>query len=454
MAERSGVIPPGHLPRPSRRHALRLGYSTLLGLGLGLRVRASVTAPSPPGQPRARSVLFVFLTGGPGHIDSFDPKPDAPENVRGGLKAISTRVPGVSFSELMPELALRADRFALVRTMAFAPSLAVHELATPLLLAGRNTLPPGVGLAASRNDWPCYAAGLDAARRGDQALPSGITLPNGLSSYAGQNAGLLGPRHDPWRLDLNLNSPDLTHEQVGIAPELSADRMRGRTEFLSTLDAELPNASSASAQVTDLRDDALKLMREPRLARAFLLRNEDPRLRDRYGRNAFGQSLLLARRFLDVGFPFIQVNMGFTAQWDFHAQNEVNARRLFPMLDRAFATLLDDLASTGALDETFLMVAGEFGRTPLINQDAGRDHWTEAFSALFAGAGVQGGLVLGKTDRLGAYPLSTTYSPADLGATIYTMLGVDPATEFRDMSGRVQQLNEGRFLSELFGAGI
>jgi hypothetical protein len=335
--------------------------------------------------------------------------------------------------------------------MAFAPGLAVHELATPLILAGRATLPPGVGLAASRNDWPCYAAGISGAGRPATSTPVGITLPNSLSSYAGQNGGLLGPRHDPWRLELNTNSPDLGPERVGLAGGIGGDRLRSRGALLDVLETSPDWASRAAEHLASQRADAMRLSNDPRLTRAFLLRDEDPKLRDRYGRHVFGQSLLLARRFLDLGVPLVQVNMGFTAQWDFHLDNERNARRLFPPLDRAVSTLLDDLHATGRIEETFVAMLGEFGRTPLINKDAGRDHWTESFSALFAGTGISGGLVLGKTDRHAAYPLARTYTPADLGATIYATLGIDPCAEFTDTSGRRHRLNEGRPMVELFG---
>lgn len=432
-----------------RREWLQLGFSSLLGLNMV----AGATGGAPQGEwrpRRARSVLLVFLTGGPGHLDSFDPKPEAPESIRGGLGAISTSLAGVQFSELLPELARRADRFALVRTMAFAPGLAVHELATPLILAGRDTLPPGVGLAASRNDWPCYAAGLAASCPEPRDRPAGITLPNGLGAYAGQNAGLLGPRFDPWRPELNRASPDLDSDRFGIASAPGVARVSTRGELLAALETSPPWVSRAFEQMESQRTDALRLLADRRLGRAFQLRDEDPKLRDRYGRHVFGQSLLLARRFVELGVPLVQVNMGVTAQWDFHSSHEAHSRRLFPPLDRAVSALLDDLEATGALEETFVVMLGEFGRTPLINKDAGRDHWTEAFSALFAGAGVRGGLVLGKTDRNAAQPLTRTYSPADLGATIYSMLGVEPEQEFTDVSGRRHRLNEGRPIAELF----
>jgi hypothetical protein len=400
---------------------------------------------------KARSVILIFLTGGPCQLDTFDPKPEAPADIRGGLGAIRTRAEGLLVSGLLPELAVRADRFAVVRTMAFAPGLAVHELATPLVLGGIDTLPPGAGLAATRNDWPCYAAGLASARPRRDGLPQGVALPRRLGTYAGQDAGLLGPRFDPWRLDLDLSSPGDGPENVGLPFGFSVERLGHRRELLGRLDAVRRDHDKAEGRFDAQRELAYRILDDGRLVRALSLRGEDPRLRDRYGRHVFGQSLLLARRLVAAGVPMIQVNMGFTAQWDFHTRNDEKAKALLPPLDRAVAALLDDLQSTGLIDETLVVMLGEFGRTPRFNEDAGRDHWTDAFPALFAGAGVNGGLVLGRTDKIAAYPTTQAYTPADIGATVYDALGVDPATEIVDVQGRPMQLNRGTPIRPLFG---
>jgi hypothetical protein len=354
---------------------------------------------------------------------------------------------------MLPELAARADRYAVVRTMAVVPSLAVHELATPLVLAGIDSLPPGASLAATRNDWPCYAAGLASARPRHDGLPHGVALPRPISNYAGQDAGFLGARLDPWQLDLDLRSHDIGPEKVGLSLGPSIPRLECRRELLSRLDMvrrELDASDAPRNRYAVQRERAYRLFDDGRLAQAFALGKEDPRRRDRYGRHVFGQSLLLARRLAEAGIPMIQVNMGFTVQWDFHSRNDANARALLPPLDRAVAALLDDLSITGLIDETLVVMLGEFGRTPWYNQDAGREHWTQAFPALFAGAGVQGGLVLGQTDRIAAYPTTRTFSPADLGATVYHVLGVDPSAEIVDLQGRPLQLNRGTHIGALF----
>lgn len=437
----------------SRRQAIQVGCSGLLGIGLDAFLHDRARGGRTSNGPEARSVVVVFLTGGPPHIDSFDPKPDAPVEVRGGINAIATRIPGVRFSELVPQLASRADRFATIRSMALSsPGLAVHELATPLVLAGIDTLPAGAGLFASRNDWPCFAAGLEYVRPRTNGLPSGVALPRPLSTYAGQDAGLLGSRFDPWQLDVNANDPAFGPEKVGLPRGLAIDRLTHRRALLGEFDAQRQTLEriERSGRFSSEQRRAFSLLNSGRLAQAFALDREDPKVRDRYGRHEFGQSLLLARRLVQAGIPIVQANMGYAGQWDFHAKNELGARSLLPPLDQAVSTFLDDLTATGLLDETLVVVLGEFGRTPFINKDAGRDHWTDAFSALFFGAGVRGGLVLGKTDKTASYPLTRSCLPSDVGATIYTALGVEPSSEVRDIQGRPHVLNRGEVIAPLF----
>jgi hypothetical protein len=426
----------------TRRECLQVGYSGVMG--------AALPAFTPRAERKVRSVILIFLTGGPCQLDTFDPKPEAPAEIRGGFKAIQTRSEGLLVSELLPELALRADRYAVVRSMAFDPGLAVHELATPLVLGGIDQLPPGAGLAATRNDWPCYAAGMAAACPRSDGLPHGVALPRPISSYAGQDAGLLGPRFDPWQLDFDSSSPDLGPEKVGLPLGFSIERLAHRRELLGRLDAKRRRLDAAQ-RFDGHRERAYRILDDGRLVRALSLRGEDPRLRDKYGRHGFGQSLLLARRLVAAGVRMVQVNMGYTVQWDFHKRNDAGARALLPPLDRAVAALLDDLESRGMIDETLVVMLGEFGRTPRFNADAGREHWTYAFPAMFAGGGVKGGLVLGRTDKIAAYPTTQSYTPADLGATVYDALGVDLATEITDLQGRPLRLNRGTPIGALFG---
>ena len=399
-------------------------------------------------------MILIFLTGGPCQLDTFDPKPEAPSANRGGLGTIRTRAEGLLVSGMLPELAARADRYAVVRTMAFTPGLAVHELATPLVLGGIDALPPGASLAATRNDWPCYAAGLASARPRTTAFLMAWRVHARSAITRGRMPGCSALATIPGS---SISTPPPTtsgRRRSGCPWDRPSRGSKCRRELLHRLDTarrDLDAADGPRGRFDAQRERAYRLFGDGRLARALALGEVDPRLRDRYGRHIFGQSLLLARRLAEAGVPMIQVNMGFTVQWDFHSRNDANARALLPPLDRAVAALLDDLGDTGLIDETLVVMLGEFGRTPWYNQDAGREHWTEAFPALFAGAGVRGGLVLGQTDRIAAYPTTRPYSPADLGATVYHALGVDPATEVVDLQGRPLRLNRGTPIGALFG---
>jgi hypothetical protein len=437
-----------------RREVLQIGYSGLIGMGLSTLINSHAAMARGRTKPtaRAKSVLLMFLTGGPCQLDTFDPKPDAPAEVRGPFSSIQTKLAGVRFAEVLPEMAARADRFAVIRSMAY-PELpnASHEIATPLILSGTDLLPPGVGDSDARLAWPCYSGALKFLRPQSDGLPSGMVIPRPIPNI-GSDAGLLGPRYDPWQLDCNPTDAAFGPEKVGLSVGAAGTRLKGRRTLLERFDDwRRVGADELTARRFDTqRSQAYQLLDSGRLANAFDLSREDPKLRDRYGRHIFGQTLLLARRLIQVGIPFIQANMGIRAEWDFHVNNEARARRLTVPFDRAFSTLLDDLESSGLLDDVLLIAVGEFGRTPQVNQDAGRDHWTKAFCAIVAGAGVRGGQVIGQTDRFAASCVSRVYRPSDIGATIYAALGVEPTSEIRDLQNRPLQLNRGEVIAPLF----
>jgi Protein of unknown function (DUF1501) len=437
-----------------RREILQIGYSGLVGMGLStlLNSRAKTAEARPKPMPKAKSVLLIFLTGGPCQLDTFDPKPDAPAEVRGPFGSIETKLAGVRFAELLPEMAARADRFAVIRSMAY-PELpnASHELATPLILSGTDLLPPGAGDSDARRQWPCYSGALEYLRPQPDGIPSGMVIPRPIP-FLGSDAGLLGPRYDPWQIDCNPTDATFGPEKVGLSVGAAGTRLRERRTLLERFDDwRRVGADELTARRFDTqRSQAYQLLDSGRLANAFDIGREDPKLRDRYGRHIFGQTLLLARRLIQAGIPLIQANMGVKAEWDFHIRNEARARRLTPPLDRAFSGLLDDLEASNLLDDVLIVMVGEFGRTPQINSDAGRDHWTKAFCAVIAGAGVRGGQVIGQTDRLAASCVTRAIRPSDIGATIYTALGVEPASEIRDLQNRPLQLNRGEVIAPLF----
>ena len=445
----------------TRRELIQVGYSGLLGMSLPSIL--GKTASAGTGSPkRAKSVLLIFQTGAPSQIDTFDPKPNAPEEVRGSFQPIATKAPGVNICEHLPKLAARADKFAIIRSMTHG--LPSHEHATHMMLTGIDKMPPGATHMASRADWPSYASGLDFVRPRADGIPNGVMLPTYLNNgygFSGQSAGLLGAKFDPWHIRQDPNDPAFRVEELNLPLGLTADHLDNRRGLLAEIDRQAAAIDKAAetASWSGLQDKAFTLLTSGAVKQAFAIDREDPRTRDRYGRHMFGQSLLLARRLLQAGVPIVQANMGHMNNWDTHTDNCGQLKsRLLPPLDQGVSALLDDLTATGMLDETLVIMVGEFGRTPKVGQDSqglpqhrtGRDHWAGVFSALFAGGGVMGGQVIGRSDKLGAYPASRGYYPSDLGATIYQALGVDPQSTVTDVLDRPLQLNHGEPITPLF----
>ena len=444
----------------SRRDWLTAG-ATAFGLPqmCGRIGRASAeTAPR-----GARSIILVYLPGGLAQHESFDLKPQAPAEVRGEFQPIDTAVPGISISEYLPRLAQRMSRYALVRSMSHTENN--HFPATHLALTGRvmpRQLPGDATNAATRNDWPCYSSAYDAVRPRDDGIPNGVALPHPLAGGAipwpGQYGGFLGPRHDPWQLNRDPNQPTFRDDSLTLPVGVTIDRVGRRQKLLEQFEqqrlAQLQTA--AAGAYTDRHVAAMNLLTSGQMAKAFELEREPDALRDEYGRHSFGQSLLLARRLVQAGVPIVQANMGPVQTWDTHEKNFVSLRdSLLPALDRGLSALLDDLSATGLLAETMIIVTGEFGRTPASSvlpgsQFAGRNHWAPVYSALFAGGGVQGGQVIGSSDAIGAYPVSRSFSPADLAATIFSALGISTQTEIQDQFGRRFAVSNGQPISELY----
>lgn len=440
----------------SRQEFLQVGFSAALGCGLSsLSAARSAQGASKP-RVRAKAVIFVFCTGAPAHQDMWDLKPDAPAESRGEFKPVDTKAPGVRISEHLPKLAGIADKFAVVRSMTH--KLPSHEHGTHYLLTGINQNPPGATHMASRNDWPCYAAGLQCVRGGDEGLPVGVHLPTYLHNgygFCGQNGGFLGSKFDPWQITRDPAAPKFQLDELSLAEGLTIERVAARHNLLEEIDRcrrELVESAGVRS-MSQRKSEAFDMLTQGgKFREAFDLEREPAAMRDRYGRHSFGQSLLLARRLIEAGVPIVQANMGTMNRWDTHNANfRVLKETLLPPFDQGLATLLADLDERGLLDETLVVCTGEFGRTPLINANAGRDHWSNVFSAVFAGAGVQGGQVIGASDVQAAYPATRGWYPADLGATIYSALGIDPQTQVIDRLGRPHQLNAGEVIAPLYG---
>lgn len=449
----------------TRRELLQVGYSGLLGISLPsvLAPRAQSAGGRQPegGNTRKpKSVLLIFLTGAPSHLDTFDMKPEAPPEVRGEFQSIAANVPGLRICEHLPRLAARADRYALVRSLAHREYN--HLVATHHVLTGHPQPGAFFDKVASRDDWPSYASTLDFLRPRHDGVPNGVNLPTflveGPLTWPGQHAGFLGPRYDPWQITRDPNAPDFQVDSLRLAPGMEVARLSDRLVLLEEVNRQQERLADLAVthRLTEQQHLALSVLTSGRIAHAVEMDREPAAVRDRYGRHAFGQSLLLARRLVQAGVRVVQANMGRVQNWDTHSGNFPKLKdRLLPPLDQAVAALLDDLAATGLLEETLVIMLGEFGRAPKITTQAGakvpgRDHWAPCFFGLFAGAGVRGGQVIGKSDRIGAYPLTTPYSPDDLGATVYHALGIDPAVHVRDRQNRPVQLNRGEVMHCLF----
>jgi hypothetical protein len=457
----------------TRREIIEIGYSTMLGTGLAALAGPRVLAAEQGGRgelvatPRAKSVLFIFLFGGPSHLDTFDPKPEAPAEYRGDFRPINTAVSGVQICEHLPEIARRMDRLALVRSMTCNPSFGDHRMAVHGLLGGIDELPAGATLAASRRDWPSWCAGVEYTRRGRDGLPASVVLPGavvdpGTGLYPGQNAGLLGAKFDPFHIrDNPADAKYHVDDSLRMPSGMTVKRLASKRTLLAELNRQQTGLAAAleTMPYENSQREAFGVLTSGRLAGALAIEDEPAAVRDRYGRHMFGQTMLLARRLIAAGVPIVQANVSYQALWDTHYNNFDGLRNYLPHLDRGLSTLLDDMQASGLLDETLVVIMGEFGRTPKLIQPngsspyflrPGRDHWMNCFFGLFAGAGVRGGQVIGQSDGVGAYPLTRPYRHSDVAATVYTALGIDPATEIRDSQGRPLRLNSGRVIEALY----
>jgi len=432
---------------------LRVGSLAPLGFGLGsvLGGRSSAASSQKKG---AKSVILLFMWGGPSHLDTWDPKPNAPPEVRGEFQSISTSVPGLQISEHFPRLATRAHQYAVVRSMTHtdpAHLSPVHHLMTGRIATKTNSDVDG----ASRGDAPCLGAVVQKLLPSLSAIPPAVTLPWAVSHPAapggtapGQNGGWLGNGFDPFLVTGNPNLPAFAVAGLRAPADVSPNRLRDRAELSRLLD----RTGGPTDGYTGLQTKALDLLLSPAVSTAFDLSRESATVRDKYGRHSHGQSCLLARRLIEAGTRLVTVNWPDDGQsfWDTHGNNFPSLKtRLMPPADIAFAALLDDLTARGLLDETLVVWVGEFGRTPRV-ENAGRQHWPQCYSAVLAGGGIQGGAIYGSSDKIGAHPATNPVAPADLTATIYHALGIDVATEINDPSGRPWKIADGTPIRQLF----
>jgi hypothetical protein len=469
-------------PVITRRTALQAGSVGLLGLGMDhvAALRAAAAAETSHTH-KARTVIYIFLSGGLAQQDSFDLKPDAPEDIRGEFKPIATKTPGIRICEHLPLLAQRSHLWALVRSLTH-PSNG-HSEGHMIMLSGRSQLPPGFsGSMPKPTDWPSIAAVAGAVTRPRNNLPPAAILPDKLVHTTGRVipgpfAGLMGPGRDPWLIEASpfdslaygaYPEYEFDHQdrpqpaskkKLFQAPSLSlpegldASRLGGRLDIVTAIDRQRQGLDqlATTAAFDHHRQTAVSLLTSPRVRQAFDVTRADLRVQDRYGRNAFGWSLLMARRLVEAGVNLVQVNLGNNETWDTHGNAFPHLKdKLFPPTDRALSALLDDLSASGLLDSTLIVMAGEFGRTPKISRLPqfyklpGRDHWGAVQTVFFAGGGIKGGTVVGSSDRIGGHPASDPQTPENMAATIYHSLGIPQTTMWHDALDRPHHVYHGQ----------
>jgi hypothetical protein len=456
-----------------RRDAMiRLGQ---LGAGaLTLPALAQARASAPLAASRsgsADSCIYLFLWGGPPQHDTFDLKPDAPQDIRGEFRPIKTNVPGLDICEKLPRLARLADKYAIVRSLTHPSNN--HEPSVQYMLTGKPGAP---NLAVpnnqrKRSDFPNVGSVVSYFRPpGD--IPAAVTVPRPIghdgSTYSGTYAGFLGPRHDPLEREPAKETRETASHPLDPLPDVPNARLAARAGLLKQLerkDAELQKTGGDGLR--DYREQALRMVTNPAVRRAFDLTLEPAQVRDRYGRSEYGESFLLSRRLVEAGVSLVTISWmyifpdGNVANvWDNHSGGGIHGAKTgydllrgptcLPALDQGLSALLEDLADRGLLERTLIAAAGEFGRTPKVNKDGGRDHWGACQSALFAGGGVRGGQVYGRSDKNAAYPSDNPVSPTDFLATIYHALGIDPDGEVRDNQTRPHRVCDGRPVTSLF----
>ncbi|MAE31266.1 MAG: hypothetical protein CMO43_06690 [Verrucomicrobiales bacterium] len=434
----------------ARRDFIQLGVGGVLGLGMGdlVRLRADTARAVGKASPDDVNCILVWLDGGPTHYETFDPKPDAPSGVRGEFKPIPTTVPGVSFCETMPKLAKTLNRMAIIRSICHKDPN--HGGGNHYMMTGAPT-PVPVNCGSSVSFHPSFGSTVSHLRGIRDGLPAYATLPR-KSRSAGPH--FLGGQHAPFVIDGDPNRKGYRVRDVVLPRSISEGRADTRLKLRRSLDRMLRIADAAAAdpavEFDSFYQQGIDLISSPKAQAAFDVEQEPAAVRDRYGRNDFGQRLLLARRLAGVGVSFVTV---YNGGWDHHTNIfKEPFRKKVERVDTGMAALINDLHDRGQLDSTLVLLLGEFGRTPKINKDVGRDHWPHAMSVLVAGAGVPPGQVIGSTDVKGYYASDRIYSPEDFACSLYTKMGIDPHKILYTNTGRPFSIvNGGAPIKELFG---
>ncbi len=438
----------------SRRSLLRIGGLGMLGLNMPTLLRAAENRTDGTNElpVRAKQVIFLFQWGGPSHIDTFDMKPDAPSEIRGPLRPISSVVPGLPVCEHFPEMAKRMDRVTLIRSMTH--TMNNHNSAGYYALTGQAPPSDDQRLRDSLDLWPGYGSVVDRLAPNSGEMPTFVSYPYEISDGSvtpGQHASFLGKRHDPFYFKDDPNGKNFKLPELTLPSDLDLGRMQRRRELQRLIDqqARLLDRSLEAQGFDDYYEKAIAMLTSEKVRAAFDLESEPDALRDRYGRTTYGQGCLLARRLVESGVKFVTVYFSRSiggrrvneGGWDTHGFDDTRMFQIVdkyqhPITDQTLPTLLDDLQDRGLLDETLVVWMGEFGRTPKINQNISRDHWPRCYTSLLAGGGVKQGYVYGASDANGMYPDKHPVRPEDLAATMYALMGINPESEVRDRGNR------------------
>ena len=467
----------------SRREFIRVGGAGLLGLSLGDILGLQALAKDLPetdkaknGWGQAKSVIMVFLQGGPSHIDIWDPKPDAPSNIRGDFKPIKTKVPGIWLSEVMPQLANQMDKATLIRSVSYTPAgLFNHTAAIYQMMTGYTpdrVSPSGQLEPPSPNDFPHAGCQIARLKPPTVSMLPFVLLPRPLQESnvvgKGGTAGFLGAAYDPYYFYQDPNQP-IKLDDLTLRKDVPKERLERRASLLEKVNAAMPELEQAvsSYALNSYYHKAFDLVLSGRARNAFDLNEETDKMRDRYGRHTFGQGCLLARRLIEAGTRFVQMNWPAVANgnptvdaWDTHAANFGPLRNLHcPKLDSGLSALLEDLDQRGLLKETLVIAIGEFGRSPRLgvstsgngNAPDGRDHWPYCYTGLIAGAGIKRGALYGKSDETGSSPAENPVHPMQILATVYHALGIDPKTIVFNHLNQPRELVQAEPITALFG---
>lgn len=429
----------------SRRHLLQVGGLGLMGISLPRLLEGQARAEAAGATPKADACILLFLNGGPSHLDMWDMKPDAPDGIRGEFHPIATSLSGYQMGEHLPRLAQQAHRATIVRSMHHSVNNA-HAAAVYAALTGHDRGEIGGGTLPT--DYPSPGSVVSMLRPSARPVPPQVTLPYITKEGAGGPpqpgffGGLLGHAWDPLFVLKDPNAADFGVPELTLQTDVSAQRLSVRRALFQDLDRRVADAGgrSATRAMGSFQQRALDLLTSPETQQAFQIAREPDKVRDAYGRNIYGQSVLLARRLIEAGTRVVTVSWApdANATWDTHGSNFISLKKtLLPQLDAACSSLVEDLAARGMLERTMIAVMGDFGRTPRINtSNAGRDHWNWCYSLMLLGGGFQQGLVYGSSDKIGAFPASNALEPGDIVSTIYHLLGIRHDGEIHDAFGR------------------